>query len=181
MALPNLRSNEGFTILEVLLVGAIVGILSSIAIPSIRSYEIRARRAEAKVMLGHMYLAEKMFSAEFLTYSSRLDAIGFAPDGVVTYNYGFKEDLAAPYAAGVPKGTAGCMMTCPSSNCPGAKWSCKASALCNLDSAFNAYVRKNSFVAGVHIHWDGNNQGPKEGHWIDHNKVVGFVPDGASN
>ncbi|MDZ7812036.1 MAG: type IV pilin protein [Ideonella sp.] len=42
---------QGFTLIELMIVVAIVGILATIAFPSFNSYLVKSRRAEAKAML----------------------------------------------------------------------------------------------------------------------------------
>ncbi len=57
------RKQFGFTLIEVMIVVAIVGILSSIAIPSYLAYVKRANRADAKTaMLTDAQFLERNFS-----------------------------------------------------------------------------------------------------------------------
>lgn len=67
----------GFTLLELLIAVAILGILASIAIPSYQSYIRKSRRADAIVALSRIQLAEEKWRANHTTYDS-LANIGVA-------------------------------------------------------------------------------------------------------
>lgn len=89
-AKQNVISNEkGFSLVELMVVVAIIGILSSIAIPSLQRYMAKARQTEAKTNLASLYTAEKSFFAEYNTYWVGFNDIGFAPEGNLRYNVGF--------------------------------------------------------------------------------------------
>ena len=62
------RASAGFTLIELLIAVIIVGILSTLALPQFQRAMERARQAEARDMLGHIYQAEKLYFAETNTY-----------------------------------------------------------------------------------------------------------------
>jgi len=59
---------EGFTLLELLIVMAIIGILSAIAIPAYRDYIIRGKITEATSNLGDMRIKLEQFYQDNRTY-----------------------------------------------------------------------------------------------------------------
>lgn len=90
------RNNQaGFSLVELMVVVAIIGILASLAIPSIGKYMAKARQSEAKTQLSSLYTAEKAFYAEYTAYHSMFGAVGYSPEGKLRYAVGFT-------AAGAP-------------------------------------------------------------------------------
>jgi len=84
-----LKNKRGFSLVELMVVVAIIGILASIAIPSVNKYMAKARQSEAKTNLSTLYTSEKAFFAEYNIYDSRFGAVGFYPEGNLRYNVGF--------------------------------------------------------------------------------------------
>ncbi|MFL5812411.1 MAG: type IV pilin protein [Bdellovibrionia bacterium] len=74
------RDNSGFTLVELMVVVALVGVLSAIAIPNYTHFTAKARQAEAKVALSAMYTAERAFSVESGSYTYCLRQAGYVPD-----------------------------------------------------------------------------------------------------
>jgi prepilin-type N-terminal cleavage/methylation domain-containing protein len=57
------RKDRGFTVLELMVTVAILGILAAVAIPSFRNYQWKAKRSEAFVNLGGLANAQKAYFA----------------------------------------------------------------------------------------------------------------------
>ena len=73
----SLRNTKGFTLIELMIVVAIIGILAAIAIPNFLQYQMKSRQSEAKTNLGAIRTSQLSFSGE------RGCFIGIAPYGSV--------------------------------------------------------------------------------------------------
>ena len=71
------KDRQGFTLVELMIVVAIIGILAAIAIPNFLKYQAKAKQGEAKVNLKGIYTAELSYLAESDAYAS-FTAVGFS-------------------------------------------------------------------------------------------------------
>lgn len=75
-----MRSQKGFTLIELMIVVAIIGILAAIAIPNFLRYQAKSRQSEAKTNLGGVFVAQTSFYGEQSRYSDFAE-IGFTLAG----------------------------------------------------------------------------------------------------
>src|SRR5688500_13679377 len=84
-----IRQSEGFTLIELMIVVAIIGILAAIAIPNFLKFQCKSKQSEAKTNLAGIFTSEKSFFGEYNTYATHLVSIAWKPDGAPLYIYGF--------------------------------------------------------------------------------------------
>ena len=85
--MKSLRSNKGFTLIELMIVVAIIGILAAIAIPNFLRYQAKSRQSEAKTNLGAVFVAETAYFSENSRYGS-FSEVGYALAGTTNrYTY----------------------------------------------------------------------------------------------
>jgi type IV pilus assembly protein PilA len=94
-----LRRIEGFTLIELMIVVAIVGILASLAISNYMSFQCASKQAEAKANLGAIFLVEESYQAEYGTYLADINALGWAPRGNTRYAYTIVEAHTTAFTA----------------------------------------------------------------------------------
>ncbi|MDD2767324.1 MAG: type IV pilin protein [Methylococcus sp.] len=75
------RNRKGFTLIELMITVAIIGILAAIAYPSYKEYIIRTRRADGKAALLRAAAREEQYFSDNKTYTSDVTKLGFASGG----------------------------------------------------------------------------------------------------
>ena len=64
----NMKKREGFTLIELMIVVAIIGILAAIAIPNFIKFQLRSKAGEGKINLAGIRTAEESYFADAGTY-----------------------------------------------------------------------------------------------------------------
>jgi type IV pilus assembly protein PilA len=104
---PRSRRHAGFTLIELMIVVAIIGLLAAIAIPTFMRFQLKAKTSEVKSNLVSIHTAEEAYFSEYGRYvaaaaepsstpdtgkavfaaNTGFQAIGFAPEGRVHFSY----------------------------------------------------------------------------------------------
>lgn len=98
-----MRRNRGFTLMELLIVIAVIAILSMIAIPSYIEYNRKGKRSEGVAAIGDIQLRQERYRADNPTYGTMLQLFGSAGN-VTAFNNQYKyysiSIAASPSATG---------------------------------------------------------------------------------
>jgi len=108
--LKQIKGQKGFTLIELMIVVAIIGILAAIAIPNFLRYQAKSRQSEAKTNLGAIFVAETAYISEQSRYGS-FSEIGYALAGT-TNRYTYRSPAVTGVGHGdtdgqsrIPRGT----------------------------------------------------------------------------
>src|SRR5262249_33255941 len=78
---------RGFTLIELMIVVAIIGILAAIAIPNFIKFQARSKQGEAKSNLKSLFTAQRAYFQEKDKYLETINDIGFGPERGNRYAY----------------------------------------------------------------------------------------------
>jgi len=78
--MTKLIKKKGFTLVELMIVVAIIGILAAIAIPNFIKFQARSKQSEPKANLKALFTAQRAYFSEKDSYNSTVGDIGFNPE-----------------------------------------------------------------------------------------------------
>ena len=164
-------SNEGFTLVELMIVVAIIGILATIAVPQYAKFTAKSKQTEIRIALGAINTVESSFAVENNSYNGCLGNIGYSRDGTKFY-----------YTVGFGPAVAGTTACAPdgSQACTGYQWSFDntvtpavytpvATAICTAATANTDYFPANTSNAPASLPTQADLAG------VPINTSIGFV------
>jgi type IV pilus assembly protein PilA len=145
------KGQKGFTLIELMIVVAIIGILAAIAIPNFVAYQAKSKQSEAKVSLGAIFTSAVAYQAESQnpqSYSpSVISQIGWMPSGTPRYSFWYMDGVNLATGAGttITRFTGSSVATSP----------------CNVTTApasgaFTVGATSQGFTAGANGNIDGD-------------------------
>ena len=90
---------KGFTLIELMIVVAIIGILAAIAIPNFLNYQCKSKQSEAKQSLGTIAKNQEAFWAEHDHYTESQQSMGFTTKGDARYTIDITSDDSFTWSA----------------------------------------------------------------------------------
>lgn len=102
-----LKNSKGFTLVELMVVVAIIGILSAVAIPNFKKYQAKTKTSEAKLQLASIYSAMAALQIDFDSFGTCLGDAGYVSpnslwdaavptSGTNYYSIGYSEANTTP-------------------------------------------------------------------------------------
>ena len=82
-----MKNKKGFTLIELMIVVAIIGILAAIAIPDFLRFQAKAKQSEAKQNLGAVFTCQIAYFGEQNTFSQSFIKMNWEPEGERMYSY----------------------------------------------------------------------------------------------
>jgi type IV pilus assembly protein PilE len=97
---PGAVSGGGFTLIELMIVIALIGVLATIAIPQFQEYQQKSRRSEATRTLMQIAALQEQYFLDNRSYTDDFTDLNFPVAGTVTTESGYYAitiDVPDPY------------------------------------------------------------------------------------
>ncbi|HEY4083180.1 MAG TPA: type IV pilin protein [Burkholderiaceae bacterium] len=93
-------SQAGLTLIELMVVVALLGIITAAALPSYQQHLMRSRRADAQAALAAITQAQEAYRGNHSLYADSLARLGFTPPASSNYDFALSSNSEPPFEAG---------------------------------------------------------------------------------
>ena len=137
-----IRSNKGFTLIELMIVVAILAILMAIAIPAYQDYTIRSQVTEGMNLTGGARTAVAEYWTDRGTWPATNDTAGLDAAGNITGNYVTQVEVGAGKITATFGNNANAaidgdeLVLSPTSSGGSVEWSCGSGAGTNIENRY---------------------------------------------
>lgn len=179
-----LAKKEGFSLIELMIVVAIIGILAAVAVPNYQKFTRKAKQAEGKSLLSGYFTSAKATMAEMGVHNGNFPVVGFKPEGELIYRLGVADSGAGlPTTFANVQSDVSCVITTgAAADCPGGyiTWNNHpVSTATAWAAAFNPAAAATTFTATAAADLLGGGGAANLDVWqIDQNKNLQIQQDG---
>jgi len=101
-----MKTQKGFTLIELMIVVAIIGILAAVAMPQFQIFTKKARASEAPVMLDNLITAEALYFTEHNHMTDLVSELGVPSATAQYFNFFLTGTTTKTTATATPNATA---------------------------------------------------------------------------
>ena len=91
-----MRSNRGFTLIELMIVAVVIAIIAAVALPAYNEQTRKSRRSEARSGIQQLALGQERWRANNPSYTSTVSEAGGAPQATY-YTFALSNATATTY------------------------------------------------------------------------------------
>jgi len=124
-----MKNKKGFTLIELMIVVAIIGILAALAIPDFMKMMAKSKQSEARTNLSAIYTMQSSYFGTHNTFGNTFGRIGWSPSGQNLYAYYIADQTIEAHPE---KG--GADSECSATNVETTQLAFTVSACANIDS-----------------------------------------------